>query len=299
MFSNKFSIFLVFITLLGSVFSCNVEEEDDNEVFTWDYVQGFGTAASKVSYSSPNYTIVKSEVDHIIKGYPNAEDSLIIKLGNLQGHELTVGEYKFGLNDFFTLKFYKNGAVYEATSGAINVTYLNSRIDFDFDVVLSNGNSLSNGLGDNLLLNNLDSTPVVTPPVQEIGTIEATINGAKFTWGETQTAASFQSSPQYLLISGASVSNGISMAFTEVDSPAKLSSLIGKTISLGLSGNIINYSTMGGIPQTYISTSGVAYFSSYENNILTLTFSGEFTNGADITEKIPFVNGEVKAILVN
>lgn len=299
MFLNKFSIFLVFISLLGSVISCNVEEEDVNEVFTWDYVQGFGTGAITENYSSPNYTITTDPTNHKIVGYPNTQDSLVINLGNLLGSELTVGEYKLGINDFITLSFYKNGVVHEATSGAININYINSRIDFDFDVEFANGNSLTNGFGDNLLINNVDTPTVVDPPVVEVGTIESTINGAKFTWSNNETNATFVAFPQHLTISGVSISNNISMAFQQIDSPAKLTSLIGQTVQLGTLGNIINYTTTGGIPAAYQSTSGQASFVSYSNNILTMTFSGEFTNVLDATDKIPFSNGEVKAILVN
>jgi len=299
MLLNKFSVFLVFISLLGSVISCNVEEEEVDEVFKWEHVTGFGTAAPVVSYSSPEYKISKTKTNLRIVGYPNTQDSIVINLGNLEGNELTIGEYGFGINNFFNLSFFKNGTVYNATEGSINVTYLNSRIDFNFDVDLSNGTRLTNGLGDNLLLNNEGTPGTVQPPVVEIGTIEATINGALFTWDDSECNAAFTISPQYLGINGISTSNIISMAFTEIDSPNKLSTLVGQTVQLGLSGNILNYSTTGGTMTNYIAESGQAYFSSYSNNILSINFSGIFIVNGNPAEKIPFTNGQVKAIFVN
>lgn len=299
MLLNRFSVFLVFITLLGSVISCNVEEEDVDEVFKWEHVTGSGTAETVENYTSPNYKVTTTLTNMRIVGYPNDTDSLVINLGNLEGNELTVGEYGFGINNFFNLSFFKNGAVYNATAGSINVNYINSRIDFDFDVELSNGSRLTNGLADNLLLTN-EGEPDGEKPVQEvIGTIEATINGAKFTWDKPECSATFASAPSYLAITGISVSNSISMAFTEIDSPAKLETLVGQTVQLGNSSNIINYTTTGGIAANYVTESGQAQFVSYSNNILTVNFSGVFVNGIDATDKIPFENGVVKAILIN
>lgn len=299
MLSNRFSVFLVFIFLLGSMISCNVEKEDTDEVFQWEHVQGGGIGVTTINYNSPSYKISKTPTNLKIVGYPNTEDSLVINLGNIEGHELTVGNYKLGLNNFFNLSFFKNGAVYNATDGYVNVSYLNSRIDFDFDVDLSNGTRLENGIADNLLLNNIDTPGVVTPPTQEIGTIEATINGAKFLWDKSESNATFNSTPQYLNIIGSSVSNSISMAFTQIDSPAKLASVIGQTVQLGTADNLINYVTTGGVTTGYTATSGQVHFVSFNNNILTLTFQGEFTNALDPNDKIPFTQGEVKAILVN
>ena len=303
MFLNKFSIFLVFITLLGSVISCNVDEEDVNEVFTWEYVQGFGTGQTIQNYTSPEYSIVPSDTNLRIVGYPNTDDSLIINLGTLEGSELTIGEYKLGINDFFTLTFYKNGAVYEATDGAIDVTYINNRIDFNFEAEFSNGSRLSNGVADNLLIGNADtsSTGGVTPtPTPIIGTIEATVNGAAFLWDSLECSATFvTSTPQYLAIAGSSVSNTISMAFTDVDSPNKLSNLVGQTLQLSMTDNIINYvETGGGSPIYFASSSGEAKIVSYSDNVLTMTFSGIFADISDPTTTIPFENGEVKAIYV-
>lgn len=299
MLLNKFSVFLVFISLLGTMISCDVDEEDTNEVFQWEHVQGSGLGATIINYNSPSYSISKTPTNLKIIGYPNNQDSLIINLGNLEGHELTIGNYKLGLNNFFNLSFFKNGAVYNATEGYVNVSYLNNRIDFDFDVDLSNGTRLESGLADNLLLNNVDTPGTVAPPVQEIGTIEATINGAKFLWDKSECIATFNSTPKYLNIAGTAVSNNITMAFANIDSPAKLASKVGQTVQLGTSEYLINYVTTGGVTSGYGATSGQVHFVSFDNNILTLTFQGEFTNILDPNDKIPFTQGEVKAILVN
>jgi len=299
---NKFSVFLLFISLLASMISCNVEEEDDKEVFQWEQITGFGATATTESFNSPNYNVTKSITNLKIVGYPNSTDSVVINLGNLEGDELTIGEYKFGFNSFFNLSFFKDGIVYNATSGLINVTYLNNRIDFDFDVELSNGTRLSNGLGDNLLLSNSDIGPGSgdgEPPVTEIGTIEATINGAHFLWDKSESVATFTANPGYLAINGTSSANAISMAFTEITSSGKLSTLVGQTVQLGLSSNLISYATYGGTTENYITESGQAYFSSYSDNILSISFTGMLINPLDPTVKIPVENGEVKAIFVN
>lgn len=307
MFSNKFSIFLVFITLLIGVISCNVdvEKEEVDEVFTWEYVKGFGTAAITENHTSPTYSITPSLTNVKIIGYSNAEDSLIINLGTLEGNELTIGEYQFGVNNFFTLTFFDDGVEHKATSGSINVNYINNRIDFDFDVEFLNGNRLSNGLGDNLLIGNADTSSSVNPPpppvpTDVVGTIEATINGAIFKWDSLACEATFTATPSYLAVTGQNLSNIISMAFTNVNDINTLSNLVGQTIPLSTTGNIINYVELGGVtPTYYVSTSGQATFVEFTDNILSMTFSGQFINASDPSIEIPFINGEVKAIVVD
>lgn len=291
--------FLIFLSFIFGLISCNVEEEDTKEKFIWDYSNS--TTLTVTSYSSPVYEIKFNKTNLHIKGLPNTQDSLVINLGNLNGDELKVGTYEFGFSNFFNLSFYQNGVKKDAESGQIEITYINNRIDFNFDVVLSDGNLLKSGLGSNLNLYQKGSTvdPIDPEPgVTEIGTIIATLDGIVNNWESTDTDANFLNTSNTVSLYGSNAINTISMVLYNISSIEDLKNKVGNSYDLSTVNASLNY-TLTSSSKSYFANSGTLKVISYKDNILSLSFNGELQNVLDNTDKITITNGSVNSIKVN
>lgn len=134
-------ICLIFI--LGSLFSC-VKEKDYPVTFQYDYN----------SVTTPNitdYLLVLSDSGLYITGV-YAEDTLRIRIPKIGGNPLTVGQYVINANNGFYITHTSSstGLTTKASSGTLDLSYVNSYVNFTFDAVLSNGIALDNGMAKNL-----------------------------------------------------------------------------------------------------------------------------------------------------
>lgn len=292
MSSLNFFKFLFFFIFSCLIISCDGEKEDVNEKFSWDYTINTVGGQTTFEYNSPDYHILQSDSNHVIKGYPNAEDSIEIVLGNLFGHELKVGEYKFGFGDYTSLTLFRNGEVLRANSGVLNLSYINNRMDFDFEGTFLNGSFLESGIADNLLIGQEGTSDTTdTPTTIEIGTIEAKVDGALFKWNKEDCLGTLNTS--ILAISGSNLANTISLTMVELSSDQKINNAIGKVLTLDGITNNLSYSTA---TKTYITKSGQIRVESYKDNIITMSFNAVLANIADATDQIPVVDGKVEAL---
>lgn len=296
-FKKFISLFFIFSIFLGFI-SCDAEKEDTNEVFTWEQTNVVSNTITP--YDALNYTAVFNTTNLQIKGFPNLQDSIVINLGNLEGDELTVGTYEFGWSDFHNLTFFKNGNLLKAVSGFIKITYINRRIDFQFEATLSDGNKLTSGLGDNLNLYKttgaIDITPPTDPGPTAVGTIDAKINGALFSWDDSQTSGYINTST--LVIGGTSAANTLLLYLHDINSEADIQSKVGQIINLTPTVGNITYVLNAG-PVSYANSTATLKITEFKNKIITAEFSGNLVNNADPTDVIPLENGKVNALLLN
>lgn len=162
------------ILILGSLFSC-VKEKDYPVTFQYDHN----------SITTPNitdYTLVLSDSGLYISGAHDG-DTLRIHIPKIGGNPLVVGEYTIGGNNGFyiTHKSSTTGVTSKANSGTLNLSYVNSYVDFTFDAVLYNGIKISNGKAKNLPFityenyNNQDTNN--TLPIPYLSNVDTLTNG--------------------------------------------------------------------------------------------------------------------------
>lgn len=171
---KRFFILSVLSFFAMSIFSCNEEEEKTNVKFEWDYVkrklqvQDGDTSwviESSEKYVVDEYYIVKDSNMMQIYGYTTNDDSIKIGLVNHTvipadptdptspgnpSQQVTVGEYNLAGQYTYSLIFFNQSQPLLATSGFVNVSYLNSRIEMDFYSTLANGYNIENGVAENL-----------------------------------------------------------------------------------------------------------------------------------------------------
>ena len=134
--------FISLVLILGSLFSC-VKEEDHPVTFQYDYN----------SVTTPNivdYNLVLTDTALQIMG-TQLGDTLRITIPKMGGNPLVVGEYKVSAdNGFSIMHTSESGITTKASEGTLNLTHVNSFVNFTFDAVLYNGVTLGNGKAKNL-----------------------------------------------------------------------------------------------------------------------------------------------------
>lgn len=161
-------LFLISLVSIFSIsmFSCDVEEEETNVKFQFNYITRlidekgeWFVSDNKVIVIDEYYTYKDSNVMYL-KGYTTKRDSIEMRLKNLEKKALTPGTYDMtsGLKSF-NLTYYQEGNPTFPINGHASVTYVNSRIDFSFYGYMNNSTgdtqySMENGIGENLDLYN-------------------------------------------------------------------------------------------------------------------------------------------------
>lgn len=294
---NFLNIFIFLFISLGFV-SCESDKESRNESFTWDLKNNTVGVNTVEPFEATEYSVFKTELSHRIVGYINSTDSLVIVLGNLKDHELTIGDYKFGFSETTRLTYFENGVPNKAKSGVCSISYLNQRISFNFDAFLTDGHLIENGIAEDLIINVEGVTgqsDTTTTTTVEVGTIEAKIDGAFFEWDKSQCSGKLFANT--LQIDGANTANSISLYFVGLTTNELIKDAVGKTFNIGDGTTNISY-IVNGSAKFYFGNSGSVKFESYENNILTLSFNANMVNNTDATDEIPLVNGKVKALKI-
>ena len=146
--SNLVPYFLVMkqlislILILGSLFSC-VKEKDYPVVFQYDY-------SVKSTIVVPEYIAVESDTGLYIRG-THADGVIQILIPKIGGNPIIVGEYSTAAkNDFYISHTSSLGVTTKAISATLDLTHVNSYLNFTFDAVLSNGITLDEGIAQNL-----------------------------------------------------------------------------------------------------------------------------------------------------
>jgi len=148
------------ILILGSLFSC-VKEKDFPITFQYDYN----------TVTTPNitdYVLVLTDTGLQINGTYSG-GTLQITIPKIGGNPLVVGEYRVSANNGFNIIYTSsNGITTKASQGVLDLTHVNSYVNFTFDAVLYDGKSLSNGIAKNLPFVteeffNMDTSNVLPP----------------------------------------------------------------------------------------------------------------------------------------
>lgn len=131
------------VLILSSLFSC-VKETDYPVTFQFDHN----------SVTTPNitdYTLILSDTGLYISGTYN-DGTLQILIPKIGGNPILVGEYTINANNGFSIIYTSSstGISTKAASGVLNMSHVNSYVDFTFNAVLSSGIALENGVAKNL-----------------------------------------------------------------------------------------------------------------------------------------------------
>lgn len=164
---------LSLILILGSLFSC-VKEKDYPVVFQYDY-------SVKSTINVPEYIAVESDTGLYIRGtHPDGIIQILIpKIG---GNPVVVGEYSTASkNNFYISHTSSLGVTTNAISASLNLTHINSYLNFTFSAVLSSGITLDEGIGQNIAFvseaNYYNSTDTSSGPDIPGSNIDTLTNG--------------------------------------------------------------------------------------------------------------------------
>jgi len=130
------------VLILGALFSC-VKEKDYPVVFQYDY--------NSVSTSNiTNYVAVLSDTAlHITGNHQNG--TIDIHIPKIGGNPLVVGEYSVSAkNGFYIAHTSTTGYITKSSKASLNLTHVNSYVNFTFTASLFNGITLKNGIAKNL-----------------------------------------------------------------------------------------------------------------------------------------------------
>lgn len=134
------------VLILGTLFSC-VKETDYPIVFQYNYN----------SVTTPNitdYTAIISDTSLLITGN-HADGTIHINIPKIGGNPLVVGEYSVAAENGFYIAYTNTaGVTTKAAVGSLNLTHINSYVNFTFEGSLYNSSIIENGIAKNL--------PVVT-----------------------------------------------------------------------------------------------------------------------------------------
>lgn len=146
------------VLVIGSLFSC-VKDKDYPTVFQYDY-------NGKTTLNSNNYTALLSDTALHITGI-HAEGIIDIHIPRSAGNPVVIGEYTTAIdNGFYISHTSVTGTALPVMAATLNLTHINSYVNFTFEADLINGLLIENGIANNLpftTINNNTDTLVIMP----------------------------------------------------------------------------------------------------------------------------------------
>ncbi len=162
-FNYLFKILSAFLVISG-LYSCNVDEEDTNEEFSFTVID---TDIQHRITDTADYELTISAEGLHLEGIFGS-DTLIFSLQATQDLPIIIGEYEFSENDFYSITHLTDSSRAFGILGSIDFSEVSKRISADFfnvwvvDPVLGKGYSIEGKIRNLIVtqpLNNPDSDP--------------------------------------------------------------------------------------------------------------------------------------------
>lgn len=104
--------------------------------------------------------------DTLLNVFGLTDESSIRFLFAEGANQLTVGKKELSKEGAYKLIYKKNGETLTAEKGEVHIDYLNRFINFTFKAYFSNGDSITDGVGYQVWLNNNNPLPDLDPPIE-------------------------------------------------------------------------------------------------------------------------------------
>lgn len=153
--SIKHFFSLVFLSI-SLLFSCG---KDDNYPTSFHFKNGKGKTIQVTDYDM-------EFKDTTMNLFGITKESSIRFISQEGPNDFLVGTKHFSVNGTHQLIYKKDGKAHKATHGSMHVEYLNRFMNFTFKAYFANGDSITNGVGHQVWINNNNPLPDPDFPIE-------------------------------------------------------------------------------------------------------------------------------------